>query len=314
MFPRQAKLFIQKYAFLAACVGMAITGLTVLSFLVDIHRFRFPERSIFYIAACQLLYVVPYFARRFLNHEQMACNKIGLAERMILVDGGLDNSVCVVSAVFTHYFWTAGCLWWLMLTFTWYLSASRKWVQEEIEKRATYLHLISWGVAAFSTIFVLITQNVDANELTGICGVGFLHFETFVGVVVAPQLFILLFGLVFAILGFGSLRKQKQCFKHRGTDTSKLDKFITKMSLFTLIYVLTMVAVLIGDGYHAHILRKWYPATIGCKMNGGADRGMCRRPPQPEVVFYVVRTLRNSGGISVTYAANPDQWKASKVV
>src|SRR5690606_25429055 len=44
MFPKSAKVFIQQYAFLASSISMGVTAITVLCFLVDIHRFRFPER------------------------------------------------------------------------------------------------------------------------------------------------------------------------------------------------------------------------------------------------------------------------------
>ncbi|KAE9548276.1 hypothetical protein FO519_008511 [Halicephalobus sp. NKZ332] len=397
MFPKAAKVFIQKYSFLASAVSMGITTITVLCFLVDIHRFRFPERSIFYIAVCQLLYVVPYFARGFLDHEQMSCDRFGVNEKYILVHQSLENSVCVVSTFFTFYFSLAGLLWWLMLTFTWFLSASRKWVQEEIEKRATYLHIVSWGIPAFAMIFVLITQSIDGNELTGICGVGFLNPWMLIFGSIVPESVILFFGLIFSLFGFWSMNRERQCFKHRGTDTSKLDKFITKMTFFTFFYISLMGAVLFCDFYHLQVLQKWHPSTIDCKVSGGAERGVCRRPPQPEVFFYFVRTLfsillgtltsiwmlstktikswkeficcgycsppkekfqttllqntvqpnfnrsslevgripqrnpnfsqnsqylplsvmttsGNNGGISITYAGNPDQWKASKIV
>lgn len=44
MFSKKAKVDIQQYSFLASCISMGITAVTVLCFLVDIHRFRFPER------------------------------------------------------------------------------------------------------------------------------------------------------------------------------------------------------------------------------------------------------------------------------
>ena len=189
------------------------------------------------------------------------------------------------------------------------------------------------------------------------------------------------------------MTKERQCFKNRGTDTSKLDKFITKMTLFTFIFVFSMGLIIACDFYHFTILQKWYPTTTNCKVTGGADRGFCRRAQQPEPIVYVVRTLSsillgtttsiwmfssktikawkdficcgycsspktekfqttllqntvqqnftqnpdfgrlqrnpqnaqylplsvmtnsgNSGGISITYAGNPDQWKASKIV
>ena len=71
------------------------------------------------------------------------------------------------------------------------------------------------------------------------------------------------------------------CFQ--GTDTSKLEKLMFKMGIFTVLYIIPAIVILACDGYHAYILQLWYPSTIACKRYGGADKGMCRRPPQPQV-------------------------------
>uniref|UniRef100_A0A7E4VRH7 Frizzled-4 n=1 Tax=Panagrellus redivivus TaxID=6233 RepID=A0A7E4VRH7_PANRE len=289
MFTKHSKVIANQWIVILSAAGIAICMFTVLTFMIDAHRFRFPERSIMYIALCYLLYALPYLAKSFLTYEQTACDRLRpSADRHFLVHGGLDNTVCVMSFLFTYYFSIAGVLWWLMLTFTWYLSASRKWVQEEIEKRSTYLHLFAWGIPCFLTIFVLITQKVDASELTGICSVGNSNPYVLLGVVIAPKAIFLLLGTLLVINGFSSMFSERQVFHSRGTDTSKLEKFLVKMGLFAFIYISTMIVVLAADGYHVFVLARWYPATIACKHSGGADRGRCRRPPQPEAVFYIV--------------------------
>lgn len=58
-----------------------------------------------------------------------------------------------------------------------------------------------------------------------------------------------------------------------------------KMGLFTALYLIPVIITLACDGYHVYILQRWWPSTVACKSFGGADKGMCRRPPQPEVSF-----------------------------
>uniref|UniRef100_A0AC35FF44 Frizzled-4 n=1 Tax=Panagrolaimus sp. PS1159 TaxID=55785 RepID=A0AC35FF44_9BILA len=119
MFTKESKIYAQYWIFLLSTINISIISFTVLSFLIDLRRFQFPERSILYIALCYLFYSLPYLARSFLSHEQTSCERIRLTERHFFVHGGLDNTICVVSFLFSYYFTIAGSIWWLMLTFTW---------------------------------------------------------------------------------------------------------------------------------------------------------------------------------------------------
>lgn len=96
-----------------------------------------------------------------------------------------------------------------------YLSAARKWVQEEIEKRSNYLHLISWGVPGIFTIFALITQKVDASELTGICSVGNSDPMALLIFVNGPRLGFVVVGGCFILAGFFWAVRERESFKRR---------------------------------------------------------------------------------------------------
>ncbi|KAI1718693.1 frizzled/Smoothened family membrane region domain-containing protein [Ditylenchus destructor] len=287
MFPRdkkeQAKLWISMWAI----INIVVTLFTVLSFLIDSQRFRFPERSIFYISLCYLCYSLPYLTRLVLSFDQTACSHLPTGQKF-LVQSGQDNVVCVLSFLFNYYFGMAGALWWLMLTFTWYLSAAKKWVQEEIEKRSSYLHLFAWGIPALLAISVLITHKVDASELTGVCSVGNSNPWTLLGFVLLPKVCLVLTGLCFIVAGFSAMCRERECFRRRGTDTSKLEKFMFKMGSFSTLYVIPALVIAICDCYHVLVLMRWHPATIGCKLSGGVQSGACVRPFQPQAEIYVL--------------------------
>lgn len=51
-----------------------VTSLTVASFLIDMERFNYPERPIFFISACYLLVSIGYLIRLGLGHRAIACD------------------------------------------------------------------------------------------------------------------------------------------------------------------------------------------------------------------------------------------------
>uniref|UniRef100_A0A0N5BPC9 Frizzled-4 n=1 Tax=Strongyloides papillosus TaxID=174720 RepID=A0A0N5BPC9_STREA len=286
MFSRGQKNESNYFLFVIALVNIVITTFTVLTFLIDKKRFRFPERSIFYIAACYTFYCLPYFLKYVYSYEDMGCSFTN-GGQLYLIESGVDNRLCAISFIFSYYFSTAGSLWWLTLTLTWYLSAGKKWVPEGIETFTNYLHIFTWGLSSILTMAVLITNKIDASELTGICSVGNLNPFSLLAFVILPKSFVLT-GSLLVILGFSSLCRERDSFKQRGTDTTKLDKLLIKMGLYTLLFIGPMVITLACDFYHYLVLQEWYPATIACKMYGGADKGGCRRPMRPQHEIYVL--------------------------
>ncbi|VDM95602.1 unnamed protein product [Onchocerca ochengi] len=58
------------------------------------------------------------------------------------------------------------------------------------------------------------------------------------------------------------------------------------MGLFSALYIIPAITVIICDTYHMFILMQWHPATISCKLHGGIEKGHCKRPPSPQVELY----------------------------
>uniref|UniRef100_A0A914SER2 FZ domain-containing protein n=1 Tax=Parascaris equorum TaxID=6256 RepID=A0A914SER2_PAREQ len=137
MFDDAKKEFARFWMLLWASINLAITTFTVLTFLIDRQRFRFPERSIFYLSACYMLFSLPSLSRAFISYERSACERIPTGQSFLII-GTLDNTPCVIS----------------------YLSAARKWVPEGIDAWSSYLHLVAWALPALLTIAVLTTHKV----------------------------------------------------------------------------------------------------------------------------------------------------------
>lgn len=95
----------------------------------------------------------------FLTYDRSACERLRSGAEY-LTAGGLDNPRCVLTFMVLYYFSLASSLWWVILTFTWYLSAARKWVPEGIEAWSSYFHFVAWGTPALLSIAVLIMHKV----------------------------------------------------------------------------------------------------------------------------------------------------------
>ncbi|VDK47415.1 unnamed protein product [Anisakis simplex] len=281
MFDDSKKEFARFWMLLWASINLAITTFTVLTFLIDRQRFRFPERSIFYLSACYMLFSLPSLSRAFIPYERSACERLPTGQSFLII-GSLDNTPCVLSFMLTYYFSIASSLWWLMLTFTWYLSAARKWVPEGIDAWSSYLHLVAWALPALLTIAVLTLHKLDASELTGVCSVGNADPWSLLGFVILPKLLFVLLGSCLIVAGFSSMCRERDSFRRRGTDTSKLEKLMVKMGIFSALYIIPAITMVVCDSYHMFVLMQWHPTTIACKHYGGAEKGVCKRPQLPQ--------------------------------
>lgn len=171
MFSHENKTFAELWMCSWALVCYLVTLFTVVTFCLDRSRFRYPERPIIFLSFCYNLYAFGYLLRYFMKAENVKCQKIK-DDKSVLISGGLDNSSCVIVFMVLYYFANACAIWWVVLSFTWFLAAARKWGQEAIANISQFFHLVSWGLPALMTIAVMVTHSVDASELTGLCYVG----------------------------------------------------------------------------------------------------------------------------------------------
>lgn len=70
---------------------------------------------------------------------------------------------------------------------------------------STIAAVLAWGLPAAHTIAVLVTRDVDADELTASCFVGQQNTQSLLALVLAPQFAYLSFGVTFLLVGLASL-------------------------------------------------------------------------------------------------------------
>ncbi|KAJ1519854.1 hypothetical protein ONE63_004096 [Megalurothrips usitatus] len=170
-FNEDQRSFARKWVGGWSVVCAASCLFTVLTFMIDTDRFRYPERPIIFLSVCYLMvstaYVFGYFAG-----DTIACQKveprqnleIGKSERPALITQGTDNRLCTILFMVLYFFSMSSSIWWVVLTLTWFLAAGLKWGHEAIEANSHYFHLAAWGVPGVMTISILALGKVEGKS------------------------------------------------------------------------------------------------------------------------------------------------------
>jgi len=161
-----------------SAIGLLSTIITVVSFLFDIQRFRYPERLFIVMSVCYGMCSTAYMIRAIMGRKALACTPITgerIAQqpapdvRWVLAEDGLASTDCTVVFALIYYFSMAGTIWWVVLSLTWLISGVVGWNPKAIAKLGTIFHIIAWSFAATMTIIVLVRKQFVPNELIGMC-------------------------------------------------------------------------------------------------------------------------------------------------
>jgi frizzled protein 4 len=257
-FSAEDKHFADVWMAIWAALCFLSTLFTVLTFLIDSQRFKYPERPIIFLSMCYNIYSIAYIVRLIAGREDIACDVESQSGRSILIQEGLENTDCAIVFLLLYYFGTASSLWWVVLTFTWFLSAGLKWGHEAIQLHSSYFHLAAWAIPAIKTIVILVMRDVDADELTGVCYVGQQSTGTLMGFAVAPLIVYLLLGVTFLTAGFLALFKIRKQVRSDGVKTDKLEVLMVRIGIFSVLYTVPATC-LIGCLLYEYANRdRWY--------------------------------------------------------
>lgn len=246
---RKARSWVALWSVLCA-ISCLFTSLT---FAIDTHRFRYPERPIIFLSLCYLMVSISYLIG-YLSGNNIACNKQNL-----ITQGTDDNEWCTVLFMVSYFFSTASSVWWVVLTLTWFLAAGLKWGHEAIEANSHYFHLAAWTVPAAKTITVLAMGKIEGDVLTGICSMAVWSDDTAVrDMVLIPLVVYLILGTAFWMAGFVSLCRIRKVMKHDGTrGTDKLEKLMIRIGVFSVLYTVPAVAQILCLVYEHVNLSSW---------------------------------------------------------
>lgn len=237
------KRFAEVWMIVWSTLSFVSTALTVLTFLIDTSRFKYPERPIVFLAFSCSVYTVAYLLRIVVGAETVSCDRTpdGVP---FLIQEGLESTWCIVVFLILYFFGMSSAIWWVVLTLTFYLAAGRKWGAEAIQSLSSYFHLAAWAVPAVKTIVVLIMRRVDGEELTGLCYVGNQDSTALIAFVLVPLLVYLVIGAVFIMAGFLAMFRIRKDLKMDGTNIRKLEKLMAKIGIFSVLYTVPTTCVI----------------------------------------------------------------------
>ncbi|XP_076458252.1 frizzled-5-like [Babylonia areolata] len=251
-FGEEEKTFATFWIGLWSILCCISTSMTVSTFFVDMQRFKYPERPIIFLSACYFMVSIGYIIRLIVGHEGVACE----AERVRYETTG--PAVCTVVFLLIYFFGMASSIWWVILSFTWFLAAGLKWGQEAIASYSQYFHLAAWLIPSVKSIAVLAMSSVDGDPIAGICFVGNQSLENLRGFVLAPLFVYLIIGTSFLLAGFVSLFRIRSVIKQQGRGkTDKLERLMIRIGVFSVLYTVPATIVIACYFYEQHLRERW---------------------------------------------------------
>lgn len=300
-----AKSFIGIVSIFCLCA----TLFTFLTFLIDVKRFRYPERPIIYYSVCYSIVSLMYFIG-FLLGNKTACNeaddKLEIGETVVL---GSQNKACTVLFMVLYFFTMAGTIWWVILTITWFLAAGRKWSCEAIAQKAMWFHAVAWGIPGFLTIMLLAMNKVEGDNISGVCFVGLYDLDASLYFVLLPLCLCVFFGLSLLLAGIISLNHVRQVIQHDGRNQEKLKKFMIRIGVFSGLYLVPLVALL-GCYVYELVNRKIWETTWvfdHCDQYHIPCPYQAKALARPEIFLFLMKYL-----LTLIVGISPVFWVGSK--
>lgn len=233
------------------------TSVTLLTFVLDMSRFKYPERPIIFLTACYFMVSIGYIIRLVVGHENVAC------DGSMIRYSTTGPASCVSTFLLIYFFGMASSIWWVILAFTWFLSAGLKWGSEAIASYSQYFHFAAWLIPSVKSIAVLAMSSVDGDPVSGICYVGNQNINNLRGFVLIPLFVYLIIGSTFLIAGFVSLVRIRNVIKHQnGGKIEKLERLMIRIGVFSLLYTIPATIVLACYFYEQYLKDQWEKSVI----------------------------------------------------
>ncbi|XP_028675211.1 frizzled-2 [Erpetoichthys calabaricus] len=270
----------------------ASTLFTVTTYLVDMQRFRYPERPIIFLSGCYTMVSIAYIAG-FILDDKVVCNERFSEDGYKTVVQGTKKEGCTILFMMLYFFSMASSIWWVILSLTWFLAAGMKWGHEAIESNSQYFHLAAWAVPAVKTITILALGQIDGDLLSGVCFVGLQNVDPLRGFVLAPLFVYLFIGTSFLLAGFVSLFRIRTIMKHDGTKTEKLEKLMVRIGVFSVLYTVPATIVIACFFYEQAFRHHWERSWVSHNCKSLAIPCPHQYTPRmsPDFTVYMIKYL-----------------------
>uniref|UniRef100_A0A3P8X2P0 Frizzled class receptor 8 n=1 Tax=Cynoglossus semilaevis TaxID=244447 RepID=A0A3P8X2P0_CYNSE len=279
-FTQEERTFTALWIGLWSLLCFISTFATVATFLIDMDRFKYPERPIIFLSACYMFVSVGYIVRLIAGHQEVACNGAGHIHYETT-----GPALCTIVFLLIYFFGMASSIWWVILSLTWFLAAGMKWGNEAIASYAQYFHLAAWLIPSMKSIAALALSSVDGDSVAGICYVGNQNLDNLRGFVLAPLVLYLFIGTMFLLAGFVSLfRIRSVIIKQGGTKTDKLERLMIRIGIFTVLYTVPATVIVACYFYEQHNRQMW-EITHNCTCETDTSR------QKPDYAVFMLKYL-----------------------
>lgn len=284
----EERTFAHIWIAMVAILCCISTLITLTTFLIDMNRFKYPERPIIFLSGCYFMVSLGYIIRLIAGHNAVACDGSMVIYHYHMVRyNEFGSGLCTTVFLLIYFFGMASSIWWVVLAFTWFLAAGLKWGNEAITGLSTWFHLAAWLIPTLQTMTVLIMGSVDGDPVAGICYVGNQNINSLRGFVLAPLFIYLVLGSCFLMAGFVSLFRIRNVIKQQGrTKTEKLEKLMIRIGVFSVLYTVPATVVIGCYFYEQLYFQEWQEALVcPCSRHRG------RRPNYQALMLRYFMTL-----------------------
>ncbi|GJQ78899.1 GPRFZ2 [Trypoxylus dichotomus] len=290
----------------------ASTLMTLTTFLIETERFKYPERPIVFLSACYFLVSIGYLIRVGVGHEEVAC------DGDIIRYTSTGPTMCTLVFLLVYFFGMASSIWWVVLSFTWFLAAGLKWGNEAIASYAQYFHLAAWLIPTVQTVSVLLSGAVDGDPVSGICYVGNMNMENLRKFVLAPLFVYLLLGTSFLFAGFVSLFRIRSVIKKQGgtgagAKADKLEKLMIRIGIFSVLYTVP-ATIVIGCYLYENAYHDDWLTSTACPCHNAimTANGKVRPRPLYSVLmlkYFMALAVGITSGVWIWSGKTLDSWR-----
>uniref|UniRef100_A0A8C5G407 Frizzled-6 n=1 Tax=Gouania willdenowi TaxID=441366 RepID=A0A8C5G407_GOUWI len=300
--------FAKTFIGICSIICLGATLFTFLTFLIDVKRFRYPERPIIFYAVCYSFVSLIYFIG-FLLGNDAACIKASTFTSVDTVVMGSQSKGCTLLFMLLYFFSMAGLVWWVILTITWFLAAGPKWSCEAIDKKAVWFHSAAWGIPGSLTVTLLALNKVEGDNISGVCFVGLYDLDALRYFVLAPLCVGVVVGLSLILAGIVSLNHVRQVIQHDERNQEKLKKFMIRIGVFSCLYLVPLVTLLACYTYEQSYRSTWENTWINerCQEYSIPCSYKTTEQSHPDLTLFLVKYLMTLVvGISAVF------WVSSK--
>ncbi|XP_016534983.1 frizzled-3a isoform X1 [Poecilia formosa] len=256
-FTREELTFARYFIGVVSIVCLSATLFTFLTFLIDVSRFRYPERPIIFYAVCYMMVSLVFFLG-FLLEDRVSCNAASPGRfRASTVTQGSHNKACTLLFMVLYFFTMAGSVWWVILTITWFLAAVPKWGSEAIEKKALLFHACAWGVPGVLTVTLLAMNKIEGDSVSGVCFVGLYNLMALRWFLLAPLGLDVVVGVVLLLAGIAALNRVRMEIPLEKENQEKLVKFMIRIGVFSVLYLVPLLTVVACYLYESSYRTVW---------------------------------------------------------